>query len=100
MNNALKVQIIRNALQLLEQLSYCEDDDFIDVVANSIYENDAAPLWTLEDQLYNDWQICKVCYNNNTKLMFGGVIMVHFTVYSIGILSGYLAAMVVIRKDK
>jgi len=32
--------------------------------------------------------------------MFGGVIMVHFTVYSVGILSGYLAAMVLIRKDK
>ena len=51
MNNAMKVQIIRNALQLLDQLACCEDDDFVDVVVNSIYENDAAPLWTLEDQL-------------------------------------------------
>ena len=51
MSNELKVQIIRNALQLLDQLAMCEDDDFVDVVINSIYENDVAPLWTLEDQL-------------------------------------------------
>ena len=51
MNNAMKVQIIRNALQLLDQLACCEDDDFVETVVNSIYENDPAPLWTLEDQL-------------------------------------------------
>lgn len=48
---ALKVQIVSNALQLLHQLEQCEDDDFVDIIVNSIYENDVAPLWTLEDQL-------------------------------------------------
>lgn len=54
MNNSLKAQIINNALQLLNMLEQCEDDDFVDIIVNSIYENDVAPLWTLEDQLYND----------------------------------------------
>lgn len=54
MNNALKVQIVNHAIQLLNMLEQCEDDDFVDIVVNSIYENDVAPLWTLEDQLYDD----------------------------------------------
>ena len=48
---ALKVQIVSNALQLLNQLAMCEDDDFVDIIVNSIYENDVAPLWELEDRL-------------------------------------------------
>lgn len=51
MENALKVYIVSNALRLLEQLEQCDDDDFVDIIVNSIYENDPAPLWTLEDQL-------------------------------------------------
>ena len=54
MSTELKAQIINNAIKLLNQLELCEDDDFVDIIVNSIYENDAAPLWTLEDQLYND----------------------------------------------
>ena len=51
MNNALKVQIVNEALHLLNLLEQCEDDDFVDIIVNSIYENDVAPLWTLDDEL-------------------------------------------------
>ena len=47
----LKVKIIDCAMKLLNLLENCEDDTFVDEIVNSIYDNDVAPLWELEDKL-------------------------------------------------
>lgn len=47
----LKVSIVKCAMELMNMLDHCEDDDFVDLIVNSIYENDVAPLWDLEDEL-------------------------------------------------
>lgn len=48
----LKAQIIDYAMRLMELLEQCDDDDFIDTVVNSVYANDVAPLWDLDENLY------------------------------------------------
>ena len=45
----LKVSIVKYAIELMDMLDHCEDEDFVDLVVNSIYENDVAPLWDIED---------------------------------------------------
>lgn len=47
----LKVQAIKAAIRLLNLLTSCDDEEFVDAVVNAIYYNDVEPLWELEDNL-------------------------------------------------
>ena len=47
----LKERILNHAVQLLELLEHCDDDEFIDAVVGAVYGNDVEPLWNLEENL-------------------------------------------------
>ena len=47
----LKAKILEHAIQLLELLEHCDDDEFVDTVVGAVWGNDVEPLWNLEDNL-------------------------------------------------
>ena len=48
----LKAQTIKVAIRLLDLLTSCDDEEFVDSVVNAIYYNDVEPLWDLEENLH------------------------------------------------
>ena len=49
--NGIKAKIIDAAVKLLELLEMCEDDEFVNDVANAVYYNDVKALEYMEEEL-------------------------------------------------
>lgn len=49
--NGIKAKIIDQAIKLLDLLELCEDDTFVDEIANAVYYNDVKALEYMEDEL-------------------------------------------------
>jgi hypothetical protein len=49
--NGIKAKIIDEALKLLELLNMCEDDTFVDEIANAVMYNDEKALEYMEEEL-------------------------------------------------
>lgn len=47
----IKEKIIESAMELLELFVLCDDDNFVDDVANAVYYNDSKALRYMEDEL-------------------------------------------------
>ena len=47
----IKEKILESAMELLELLGLCEDDSFVDDVANAVYYNDSKALQYMENEL-------------------------------------------------
>ena len=45
----LKAQVINCAIQLLNLLDHCEDDDFVESVVDAVYSNDSMALWEVAE---------------------------------------------------
>lgn len=49
--NGMKAKIIDEAIKLLEILEMCEDDEFVNDIANAVYYNDVKALEYMEEEL-------------------------------------------------
>ena len=47
----IKEKILESAMELMDWLRLCEDDSFVEDVANAIYYNDAKALQYMSDEL-------------------------------------------------
>lgn len=47
----IKAKIIESAIELLELLELCDDDTFVEDIANAVYYNDSKALQYMEDEL-------------------------------------------------
>ena len=52
--NGIKAKILDEAIKLLDLLAMCEDDMFVDDVANAVYYNDVKALEYMEEELQNE----------------------------------------------
>ena len=45
----LKEQALNCAIQLLNLLDHCDDDDFVESIVDAVYSNDSMALWEISE---------------------------------------------------